>query len=375
VDGPVLAVLGGGQLGRMLALAAAPLGVRCRFLDPKPDAPAGELGPLVVGSLDDPAALDAVAEGADVATYEWEGVPVEAAEHVARRVPVHPGPAALGASQDRLAEKETMRALGIPTAPYAPASTRRELHDACAEVGLPVIVKTRRGGYDGKGQHVVRTAAEVDAAWDALAGSPLLVEGVVPFRRELSVIATRGHDGTVVTWPLTENVHDGGILRLSRAPAARPDDPQTATAHTYVRALLEHTAYVGTIAIELFDTEDGLVANEFAPRVHNSGHWTIDAAVTSQFENHIRAVLGLPLGATDATGAAAMVNLLGAVPDRHALLRMPGVHLHDYRKAPAPRRKVGHATVVGPTPGAIEPILADLLALARATNQPREPTG
>jgi 5-(carboxyamino)imidazole ribonucleotide synthase len=364
---PVVAVLGGGQLGRMLALAAAPLGVRCRFLDPKADAPARDLGPLVIGALDDADALTSVVDGATVATYEWEGVPASSARLVAGMVPIRPGAKSLEVSQDRKLEKDTFRALDIPTAQFAIVDDRATLDEAVHAIGLPAVLKTRRGGYDGKGQAVLRDDADVDAAWSRLGDQPLLLEQWIAFERELSVIATRDADGHVVAWPLVENVHENGTLRTSRAPATATGDVTTA-AHDSVRKLLDQLDHVGTLALELFDTGDALLANELAPRVHNTGHWTIEGAVTSQFENHIRAVLGLPLGETTPVGHCAMVNFLGGLPDPADVMRLPRSHFHDYRKSPAPGRKVGHATLVADDPDALETPLSELLALAHAAS-------
>jgi 5-(carboxyamino)imidazole ribonucleotide synthase len=343
----VIAVLGGGQLGRMLALAGIPLDVTFRFLDPGDGAPASAVGDLVVGALGDERALADVARGADVVTYEWEGVPADAARFLARDLPVRPGARSLEVSQDRLTEKETFRRLGIGTPAFAPVDDRGGLDDAVELVGgLPAVLKTRRGGYDGKGQAVVRDAADLDAAWSDLGGVPLILESLVPFDRELSVLAVRGVDGEVVCWPLVENHHEGGILRVSRAPAARLDDALQAHGEELATRLLADLDHVGVLAVELFDVGGELLANEIAPRVHNSGHWTIEGAVTSQFENHVRAALGWPLGATAARGPSAMVNCIGVMPSRDAVLAVPGAHLHDYGKSPRPARKLGHVTIV-----------------------------
>ena len=305
----------------MLALAGIPLGLRFRFLDPAADAPAGEVGELVVGAYDDPAALTRLATGADAVTYEFENVPVAAA----RAVGAVPASRALELGQDRLTEKELFTRLGIPTARYG----------AVADTGLPALVKSRRLGYDGKGQRLVER--------DEQLGEGELAEEIVPFGRELSLVAVRGRDGDTRFWPLAENVHRDGILRVSRAPA--PAAP-AAEAERLVTRLLDDLGYVGVIALELFDLDGRLLANEFAPRVHNTGHWTIDGAETSQFENHLRAILGLPLGSTAARAPSTMVNLIGGVPDVGRLLALPGAHVHLYGKEPRPGRKVGHVTLV-----------------------------
>jgi 5-(carboxyamino)imidazole ribonucleotide synthase len=327
----VVGVIGGGQLGRMLALAGIPLGLSFRFLDPSPDAPAGEVGELLVGEYDDPELLDRLADGAGVVTYEFENVPVEAA----RRVGAVPDARALEASQDRLVEKRLFRRLGIPTAP---------VDDEVTE--FPALLKSRRLGYDGKGQRLVETRPGSDPGQ--------VLEGLVPFDRELSLLAVRGRDGDTRFWPLVENVHEDGILRVSRAPA--PGAPQE-QAEEYGTRLLDELGYVGVLALELFDVGGELVANELAPRVHNTGHWTIEGSATSQFENHLRAVLGLPLGPTDSRPSV-MVNLIGETPAAAALLAVPGAHLHLYGKEARPGRKLGHVTLVDPSEGAEGEVLA-----------------
>ena len=360
-------VLGGGQLGRMLGLAGIPLGLSFRFLDPSPDAPAQAVGDLVVAGLDDEAAAGKAADGSDVVTYEWEGVPAATAYAAGRTVPVRPSPTALELSQDRLIEKSAFRAHGIATAPFRAVADRASVDAAIAEIGLPAVLKTRRGGYDGKGQAVLRAPADADAALAELGGVPLILEGFVPFQRELSIVAVRGLDGEVASWPVVENAHEGGILRLTRAPAPGTDTSLQTRAEGCIRPLLEALDYVGVACVELFDVDGELLANEIAPRVHNSGHWTIEGADTSQFENHLRAVLGWPLGSTAERGASAMVNCIGALPDRDAVLAIPEAHLHDYEKAPRRARKVGHVTVCATDPRALEPRLARVQELVRAS--------
>ena len=362
-----ITVLGGGQLGRMLGLAGIPLGVEFRFLDPSPDATAQAVGDLVVGALDDVAAAAKAADGATVVTYEWEGVPAATAVALATDVPVRPAARALEVSQDRLAEKATFQRLGIATAPFRAVDDRGSLADAIAQLGLPAVLKTRRGGYDGKGQAVLRDAGDADAALAELGGVPLILEGFVPFQRELSIVAVRGLDGEVVCWPVVENAHEGGILRVTRAPAPGAGAALQARAEGCIRPLLDELDYVGVACVELFDADGELLANEIAPRVHNSGHWTIEGADTSQFENHLRAVLGWPLGSTATRGASAMLNCIGALPDRDALLAIPGAHLHDYEKAPRRARKVGHVTVCAADPRELEPRLARVQELVRAS--------
>ncbi|MFO7590617.1 MAG: 5-(carboxyamino)imidazole ribonucleotide synthase [Acidimicrobiia bacterium] len=343
-----VAVLGGGQLGRMLGVAGIPLALRFRFLDPGSAPPAAAVGPVVTGGLDDRSAIDRVVEGATVVTYEWEGVPADAARHAAETAPVHPSPRALEVSQDRVTEKETCRALGIDAADFAAVDDRAGLDAAIKAVGLPGVLKTRRGGYDGKGQHVLRAPSDVDAAWEALGGAPLIFEALVPFDRELSVLAARGTDGATACYPLVQNTHVDGILRVSRAPAPSTTADLQAEGERIAHRLLDDLDYVGVLAVELFEHEGRLLANELAPRVHNSGHWTIEGAETSQFEQHLRAVLSWPLGSADTRGPSAMVNCIGAMPDRDAVLGVTGTHLHDYDKAARPGRKVGHVTVTAP---------------------------
>jgi len=341
-------ILGGGQLARMLALSGAPLGLRLLVMDTEADACAGQFAPLLVGDYRDEAALTEFAERVDVATFDFENVPAASAEWLATRVPVFPNPRALAIAQDRLAEKTLFRELGIPVPEFAPLSTRAELDAALATVGVPAILKTRRLGYDGKGQFRIRSLADADAAWDALGAQAdkvgLILEAFVPFDRELSVVAVRGRDGEFRAWPLTENWHVDGVLSASLAPA-QVSDALAEAAIAHARALAERTDYVGVFALELFCKGDALLANEMAPRVHNSGHWTIEGAETSQFQNHLRAVLGLPLGATRMLGHACMLNWIGQMPDAAAVLAEAGGHWHDYGKQPRAGRKVGHATL------------------------------
>ena len=339
-------ILGGGQLARMLALAGYPLGLRFRHLDLSTAAPAGSLGELLAGDYEDAALLDAFADGLEVVTYEFENVPVASAQRIADRVRVLPPTEALAAGQDRLAEKTLFRELGIETAPFAAVETREELRDALARIGVPAVLKTRRLGYDGKGQFVIRTETDADTAWERLgAAQALLLEAFVEFDRELSVLAVRATDGACAFYPLVENHHRDGILRLSLAPAPRLNAALQSRAEELARRVLERLEYVGVLAIELFQQEGRLLANEMAPRVHNSGHWSIEGAECSQFENHLRAVCGMPLGATRLLGVSAMLNLIGGVPDAAEVLRVPGAHLHLYGKRARPGRKLGHVTL------------------------------
>jgi 5-(carboxyamino)imidazole ribonucleotide synthase len=350
-------VLGGGQLGRMLGLAGIPLGCTFAFLDPTAGAPAAAVGDLVVGALDDIDAGKRAARNASVITYEWEGVPAATARALEALAPVFPPAAALDVSQDRVVEKQALRALGIPTAAFRAVDSPTDLRAAIDAIELPAVLKTRRGGYDGKGQAVLRGPDEADAAWTQLGAVPCILEGFVAFDRELSIVAVRGRDGEIACWPAVENHHRDGILRFTRAPAPGLDPAMQGRAEAAIRPLLADLDYVGVGCVELFDAGGELLANEIAPRVHNSGHWTIEGAETSQFENHLRAILGLPLGSTAARGASAMVNCIGAMPDPAAVLRIPGAHLHDYGKDARPGRKVGHVTVIAADPQRLEPLL------------------
>jgi 5-(carboxyamino)imidazole ribonucleotide synthase len=331
------------------------------------DCPAAQVAEIVVGAYDDPLALDRLVAGASLATYEFENVPLIAARHLAARLPVYPPPRALETAQDRLHEKALFRTLGIDTPDFAAVATWAELEAAVAQLGLPAVLKTRRLGYDGKGQAVLQTATDVAVAWKQLAQPAaqigLILERFVTFDREVSLIAARSTVGEVVFYPLVENHHQDGILRLSLAPAPDLSPALQAQAEGYARSVLAALDYVGVLAIEFFQVGDRLLANEMAPRVHNSGHWTQDGAVTSQFENHLRAMTGLPLGDTSPLGRAAMVNLIGAIPDPAAVLAVPQAQLHLYGKAPRPGRKVGHINLVTPTAAERRTILARLQTL------------
>jgi 5-(carboxyamino)imidazole ribonucleotide synthase len=348
---PVLGVLGGGQLARMLAIAGAPLGVQTLVVDGAPDACAGQVAPLVVADWHDQVALAEFADKVDAVTFDFENVPADTAHWLAERVAVFPNPRALAVAQDRLAEKTLFRECGLATPEFVPVDTRADLDRALAVTGAPAILKTRRLGYDGKGQFRLRSMDDADAAWAALgaqaAAHGLILEAFVPFERELSVLAVRGRDGDFRTWPLTRNWHTDGVLSLSLAPA--PDiGALQPRATALARTLAERLDYVGVFALELFVKDGELLGNEMAPRVHNSGHWTIEGAHTSQFENHVRAVLGLPLGDTGPRGASLMFNWIGQLPDPAPVLRTVDGHWHDYGKQARPGRKVGHATVCAP---------------------------
>ena len=330
----------------MLALEGIPLGHRFTFLEPAPDPPAGALGTVVAASYDDPAGLARVAAASDVVTYEFENVPADSVAYLAARLPALPPPAALQVAQDRRAEKRMFRKLGIATPPFQDFDAPEELDAALAVTGLPAVIKTRRLGYDGKGQAVVRSAAEAAAAVDVL-GPGLIAERFIDFDRELSILAVAGREGDRAFYPLTENHHRDGILRACYAPAPGVTPALQAGAEDLAGRVIDRLKYVGVLAIELFHVNGRLLANEMAPRVHNSGHWTLNGAGASQFENHIRAVTGFPLAAPRHTGLSVMINIIGELPDPGALAAIPGAHLHLYDKVPRPGRKLGHVNVTG----------------------------
>jgi 5-(carboxyamino)imidazole ribonucleotide synthase len=344
MSGPCVGIIGAGQLGRMLALAAYPLGIRCLFLDTSADAPGGQLAPIRVAALDDAAAVAALAREVDVLTFDIENVSVALLAAAAALVPVRPGPNIVALGQDRLAEKRLFAGLGMPTAPHFAIDSAADLATAADRLGWPIVLKARRQGYDGRGQRIARSLAELGQAWEDLGQAPAIAEGWVEFEREVSLIGVRGSGDDIRFYPLTENRHRDGQLDTSIAPYV--DQALQANAEAWMTAMLRQHAYRGVLTIEFFLTADGLVANEIAPRVHNSGHWTIEGAETSQFENHLRAILGLPLGATTARGVVAMKNLIGQMPAREDLLAIPGLHLHDYGKEPRPGRKLGHCTLL-----------------------------
>lgn len=341
-----IGILGGGQLGRMLALAATPLNWRIRVFDPAADAPADVIAEHIRAEFDDPVALARFARDLDVITYEFENVPADAVERLAQGgAKILPPPIALVVGHDRLAEKNLFGELGVETARFASVERESELPNAVAAVGLPAILKTRRMGYDGKGQTVLRSPDEVANAWSMVSGQPSVLEAFVSFDRELSILAVRGRDGQCLYYPLVENYHDGGILRQTIAPAPNVSAELESVARELARRVLERLDYVGVLAIELFEVNGRLLANELAPRVHNSGHWTIEGAQTSQFENHLRAVAGVPLGSTQLVAPCVMLNLVGAIPPIAEILAIPSAHLHLYDKEPRAGRKVGHVTI------------------------------
>jgi len=339
-----IGVIGAGQLGRMLALAGYPLALQFRFLDASPDSPGGQVAPIVTGAFDDPQSLERLAAGVDLVTYEFENVPVAALQKVSQTHAVWPPVDALRVSQDRLLEKQLFEKLKIPTPPYRAIDSLADLEVAVKAVGLPCVLKTRRLGYDGKGQRYLRKPADVEPAWAALGGVPLILEGFVDFEREVSIVGVRSTTGEVRCYPIVANTHRDGILRVTLAPHRHPALQKAA--ETHLKRVMKHFGYAGVLTIEFFVRRGKLVANEMAPRVHNSGHWTIEGAATSQFENHLRAILGLPLGDTRPVGHCAMVNFIGTMPPRDDVLALPGAHWHDYGKEPRPGRKIGHCTIV-----------------------------
>jgi 5-(carboxyamino)imidazole ribonucleotide synthase len=364
-----IGILGGGQLGYMLALAGYPLGLHFRFFDPSPEAPVGRIASRVTAEFTDEYALEKFANGLELVTYEFENVPVAAARFLAERVPVFPPPDALEAAQDRLREKQLFQKLGIPATDFVAVANHEALDAAVAKIGLPAVLKTCRMGYDGKGQWMLRSAEDVAGAKGQLKvegqvvahdGAPFVLERFVPFTRELSVLAVRARTGETAVYPLVENHHRGGILRLALAPAPRLDPAIQRAAQEAARRVSESLQYVGVLAIEFFEHNGRLLANEMAPRVHNSGHWTIEGAVTSQFENHLRAVMSLPLGSTNAIGCSAMLNLIGEAPDSAEVLTVRDAHLHLYGKSPRAGRKLGHVTLRAGSPEQLASRLGEL---------------
>ena len=363
---PRVGIVGAGQLGRMLALAGYPLGIDCTLLDTSADAPGAQVAASVLGALDDPRALAKLADRVDVVTLEIENVAVAALESLHGRIDVFPPPAAVAAAQDRLAEKTLFRSLGIPTAEFVTIDSDSDAASA-EKLGWPAILKTRRMGYDGRGQRVVNSTAALAAAWRELGSVPSIAEAFVEFEREVSLIAVRGAREELAFYPLAENVHRNGILASTIAPYE--DSLLQREAERWLAAIMSALEYRGVLTVEFFHTKSGLVANEMAPRVHNSGHWTIEGAYTSQFENHLRAVLGWPLGDPRARGHAAMLNLLGRLPPREAVLGIAGAHLHDYGKSPRPGRKVGHCTLVDTDRARLLERLTPLRAVVSRSNQ------
>lgn len=344
--GSTIGVLGGGQLGRMMALAAARLGYRVHVFNPDPDSPAEQVSAAAtIAAYDDEAALDAFADAVDTVTLEFENVPVAAVERLARRVPVRPGARVLSVAQDRLMEKTTARELGVSVAPFEPVTSDTDLADAIAAIGAPSVLKTRREGYDGKGQRLIREAGEAAGAFADLGRPAAILESFVDFTSEISVIAARGEDGEIRCYPAVENRHRNHILSLTIAPSPGPS-AASKLAEEAALALIEALDVVGLLAVEFFVTEDeGVLFNEMAPRPHNSGHWTIEACRVSQFEQQVRAAVGLPLGAPGFHHRAVMRNLIGDDAKDWAALAAGDASLHLYGKADIrPGRKMGHVT-------------------------------
>ncbi|MDX1633629.1 MAG: 5-(carboxyamino)imidazole ribonucleotide synthase [Marinobacter sp.] len=338
-----IGVLGAGQLGRMLALAGYPLANTFVFYDLSGHPSVG-LGEIIIDR--DGEHLADFLSRVDRVTYEFEHLPVEVAEIIARTVPVHPTPRSLQVCQNREAEKTLFGDLGIPTPEWRMAESAAELQRVAEELGCPVVAKSNTEGYDGKGQAVLQSPEQAAEAWAAIGHKRVMVEKFVDFRREVSIIAVRGEDGELAIYPMAENVHHQGILRYSIAPAPELDPEIRSSAEGYIRTVMNELGYVGVMALELFETDTGLVANEMAPRVHNSGHWTMEGAATSQFENHIRAITGQPLGDVSARGVSCMVNIIGEHGDLRRVLELPYTHLHLYDKAERPGRKLGHINVL-----------------------------
>lgn len=339
-------IIGGGQLARMLAIAGYPLGQDFVILEPVKDACSTQLAEHLCADYDDEAALAELAEKVDVITYEFENVPASAVEFLDGKCPVYPPAQALACARDRLNEKTMFRELGIGTAEFANVESLEDLKQAVAKIGLPSLLKTRTMGYDGKGQQMLREDTNLEMVWEEFKGVPSILESLVPFDREVSILAVKNVSGEMAFYPISENHHEDGILRLS---TSQVNDPVQSQAEEYARLVLERLDYVGVVAIELFQVGDQLLANEMAPRVHNSGHWTIEGSVCGQFENHMRAVADLPLGSTENLGYPAMINLIGDLPEREDILSIPGAYLHLYGKSARPGRKVGHITVCGDT--------------------------
>ena len=360
-----IGILGGGQLARMLALAGAPLGHRFLVVDSEQDACAGQVAPLLCANWRDFDQLRKFADQIDVATFDFENVPADTAEWLTSHTRVFPNPAALSVAQDRLLEKALFGEVGLDTPVYAAVDSIEDLRAAIEKTGLPAVLKTRRLGYDGKGQFVLRVQADIERAWESLGGVPLILEAFVPFDSEISVIGVRSRNGEFRHYPLTRNWHRNGILSVSLAPAKVDQDLQCRAVER-ARALAERLDYVGVFALELFSFNGTLLGNEMAPRVHNSGHWTIEGSACSQFENHVRAVLGLPLGDTRALGYSVMLNWVGELPDPMPVLSEARAHWHDYGKSPRPGRKVGHATICAETP---EELIERLQRVGRALDR------
>jgi 5-(carboxyamino)imidazole ribonucleotide synthase len=352
-------IVGAGQLGRMMALCGYPLGLRCLFLDRSADAPGAQVAPILVGELEDASRLRELALRSDVLTFDWENIAGSALAPLEQLTVIRPPRAALEVSQDRLQEKALFSALRIPTAAHAAVDSKQDLLRAARKLGGRGLLKTRRMGYDGKGQYLIQCAEDIDDAWDRIGGSALIYEKFQVFSHEVSIVGARSATGDIVYYPLSANTHSGGVLRYGVAPFIH--QPLERIARRYLKKVMERLSYVGVLTIEFFVVEGRLVANEMAPRVHNSGHWTIEGCITSQFENHLRAICDLPLGSTRALGHTAMINFLGQMPDMLRLLAIEGLSFHDYGKEPRPGRKLGHCTIMRTGARDRNRVLADAL--------------
>ncbi len=337
-----IGIIGGGQLAQMLALAAYPLGFKTICLDPNTDCPAAQVTEVVCGDYTEQSKLKQLADRVDVITYEFENIhapTLAALDHPS----IHPTLSALTVAQDRLHEKNFFTQLQVPTTQYVAVDSYADLQQAAKQIGLPAVLKTRRWGYDGKGQFVIHSENDLETAWQQLQNQPLILENKVPFVREVSCIAARALTGEIVFYPLIVNQHQHGILRMSQIGGVSPELQQLAMG--YVERMMQTLDYVGVLTVEFFQVGDQLIANEMAPRVHNSGHWTIEGADISQFENHLRAITGLPLGSTRTKARVAMLNFIGDVPPLAEILNLPQAHYHLYGKPPRPGRKLGHVTL------------------------------
>ena len=356
-------IVGAGQLGRMLALAGYPLGLRCLFLDRSADAPGAQVAPILVGDLEDPGKLMELAERSDVVTFDWENISGAALAPLEKTTKIRPPRKALEISQDRLLEKAQFQSLKIPVAAHAAVDSKEDLIRAVRRLGARGVLKTRRMGYDGKGQYVLEQTDDIDAAWAHVGAPGLIYEQFQRFSREISIVGARSAAGEIVYYPLSANTHSGGVLRYSVAPFI--NRALERTARRYLKKLMESLGYVGVLTIEFFIVKGRLIANEMAPRVHNSGHWTIDGCITSQFENHLRAICDLPLGSTRALGHTAMINFLGQMPQMARLLAIEGLGFHDYGKEPRPGRKLGHCSIIRARSRDRNQALADALQLVQ----------
>jgi 5-(carboxyamino)imidazole ribonucleotide synthase len=358
-------IVGAGQLGRMMALAAYPLGIRCVFLDRSADAPGAQVAPILLGEPEDPVLLRRLATSSQVVTFDWENIAGAALAPLEKLTAIRPPRRALEVSQDRLLEKALFSGLKIPVAAHAAIDTRADLLRATRRLGIPGVLKTRRMGYDGKGQFVIQHAQQFDQAWTQIGGPGLIYEKFQAFSREVSIIGARSAAGDIVYYPLSANAHSGGILRHAVAPFVSVSLERLA--RRYLKRVMEALQYVGVLTIEFFVVGGRLIANEMAPRVHNSGHWTIDGCVSSQFENHLRAICDLPLGSTRPLGHTAMINFLGTMPPAAPLLAIEGLAFHDYGKEPRPGRKLGHCTIVRRTAADRNRAMADALKIVHSS--------